>query len=76
VRDITHADVQAWVHTLATDPGVRQRKSSRPDRADRGLSAARVVQAYQVVDQVLRYAVRSRFIATNPADDVQLPQKR
>jgi hypothetical protein len=72
VRDITHADVQAWVHTLATDPGVRQRKSSRPDRADRGLSAARVVQAYQVVDQV----VRSRFIATNPADDVQLPQKR
>jgi integrase len=32
------------------------------------------VQAYQVVDQVLRYAVRSRFIATNPADDVQLPR--
>jgi integrase len=33
-----------------------------------------VVQAYQVVDQVLRYAVRTRHISLNPADDVQLPR--
>jgi integrase len=34
-----------------------------------------VVQAYQVLDQVLRYAVRARYISLNPADDVQLPRK-
>jgi Phage integrase, N-terminal SAM-like domain len=74
-RDITHADIQAWVHTLATDPESRQRKA--PNQSDddaKGLSAARVVQAYQVVDQVLRYAVRARYISLNPADDVQLPR--
>jgi integrase len=77
LRDITHADVQAWVHTLATDPAARQRKASnRPNNGDlQGLSAARVVHAYQVVDQVLRYAVRARYISMNPADDVQLPRK-
>lgn len=50
------ADVQAWVHTLATDPTARQRKASTARAASdaAGLSAARVIQAYQV----LRYAVR------------------
>jgi integrase len=77
LRDINHADVQAWVHTLATDPTARQRKAStRPDVDEpQGLSASRVVQSYQVVDQVLRYAVRARYISLNPADDVQLPRK-
>jgi integrase len=74
---ITHADIQAWVHRLSTDPGVRKRKASRipTDDSHRGLSAARVVQAYQVVDQVLRFAVRARYIAVNPADDIALPRK-
>lgn len=77
LRDITHADIQAWVHTLATDPTARQRKASTsPAETDAaGLSAARVVQAYQVVDQALRYAVRARYISVNPADDVALPRK-
>jgi integrase len=77
LRDITHADVQAWVHKLATDPEARRRKASAPKADDdhNGLSAARVVQAYQVLDQVLRYAVRARYITVNPADDVQLPRK-
>lgn len=77
LRDITHADVQAWVHNLATDPKARQRKMSNRSETDelQGLSAARVVQAYQVVDQVLRYAIRARYIGLNPADDVQLPRK-
>jgi integrase len=77
LRDITHADIQAWVHKLATDPGARQRKASgEPADGDlKGLSAARVVQAYQVVDQVLRFAVRARYIALNPADDIALPRK-
>jgi integrase len=77
LRDITNADVQAWVHKLATDPEARRRKASAPKADDdhKGLSAARVVQAYQVLDQVLRYAVRARYITVNPADDVQLPRK-
>ncbi|WP_165607092.1 tyrosine-type recombinase/integrase [Mycolicibacter kumamotonensis] len=77
LRDITHADVQAWVHTLATDPTARQRKAtpSQSEHEAKGLSAARVVQAYQVLDQVLRYAVRTRYISLNPADDIQLPRK-
>jgi hypothetical protein len=33
------------------------------------------IQAYQVVDQVLRLAVRARYITGNPADHVQLPRK-
>jgi integrase len=34
-----------------------------------------VIHAFQVVDQVLRFAVRSKLIALNPADGVQLPRK-
>jgi integrase len=77
LRDITHADIQAWVHKLATDPDVRQRKASKQpaDHTLNGLSPARVIQAYQVVDQVLAFAARARYITTNPADDVQLPRK-
>lgn len=77
LRDITHADIQAWVHRLSTDPEVRQRKAPKDpaDDSHKGLSAARVVQAYQVVDQVLRFAVRARYIAVNPADDIALPRK-
>ena len=76
LRDITHAALQAWVHTLSTDPMARQRKAiDHDDDNPKGLSAARVVQAYQVVDQVLSYAVRSRYIAVNPAEGVQLPRK-
>jgi integrase len=77
LRDITHADIQAWVHTLATDPAARQRKASRQpaDAALKGLSASRVIHAYQVVDQVLRFGVRARYLSLNSADDVQLPRK-
>jgi integrase len=76
LRDIKHADIQAWVHTLSTDPTSRQRKAINHEGDNpKGLSAARVVQAYQVVDQVLSYAVRSRYIAVNPAEGVQLPRK-
>jgi integrase len=73
--DITHADVQAWVNKLSTDPSVRQRKATRDDAENKGLSAARVIQAYQVVDQTLKFAVRAKYIAVNPADHVQLPRK-
>jgi integrase len=77
LRNITHADMQAWVRKLGTDPDVRQRKASKQPTDDglKGLSPARVIQAYQVVEQVLAFAVRARYITTKPADDVQLPRK-
>ena len=73
LRDLDHAGIQEWVAWLATDPDARKRKSNDKDRT--GLSPARVIHAYQVVHQVLRYAVRSKLIAVNPAADVQLPRK-
>jgi integrase len=78
LRDIDHAAVQAWVSWLANDPAARQRPVKRVEgdcNRGMGLSPARVIQAFQVLDQVLRYAVRSRYIAANPAGDVQQPRK-
>ncbi|MGV0793558.1 tyrosine-type recombinase/integrase [Mycolicibacterium sp. XJ1819] len=73
LRDIDHARLQAWVSWLATNPAARQRPVE--EAAGKGLSPARVIQAFQVVDQVLSYAVRARYIAANPADGVELPRK-
>lgn len=77
LREIDHAGIQAWVTWLASDPAARQRpmKTASGDCTAKGLSPARVIQAFQVLDQVLRYAVRSRYIANNPADDVEQPRK-
>jgi integrase len=78
LRDIDHAGIQAWVTWLATDPAARFRQVKVVDgdkNSARGLSPARAIQAFQVVDQVLRFAVRARYIAVNPADDVHLPRK-
>lgn len=69
--EITHAAIQAWVNNLSADPEVRRRKTT----GDGGLSAARVIQAYQVIDQALSYGVRARYITVNPADHIQLPRK-
>jgi integrase len=69
LRDIDHAAMQAWVTWLGSDPEARRR-----GKGD-GLSPARVIQAHQVVHQVLAYAARAKYIATNPADHVQLPRK-
>ena len=71
--DISHADIQTWVNKLSADPGVRTRKPTSEDAT--GLSPARVIQTYQVLDQTLRFAIRTKLIATNPADHVQLPRK-
>ena len=60
-----------WPPTPRHDSERHQKRSA--DATRRGLSAARVIQAYQVLDQVLRYAVRARYISVNPADDVAAP---
>jgi integrase len=70
LRDIDHAAMQDWITWLSTDPAARQRKG-----ANGGLSPARVIQAHQVVRQILAYAVRVRYLAVNPASDIELPSK-
>ena len=40
-----------------------------------GLSPARVIQIHQVVHQVFAYAIRTKYVAVNPADHVELPSK-
>jgi integrase len=77
LKDIDHDAIQAWVWWLATDPAARQRapKRTEDDDVSVGLSAARVIQSFQVVDQVLAFAVRKHYIAANPADGVEQPRK-
>lgn len=65
LRDIEFEDIQEWVTLLCESGGVRFE--------GRGLSASRAVQAYQVLGQVLRFAVKSKRLATNPAEEVELP---
>jgi integrase len=73
LKDLDHAGIQQWVSWLARNPAARTRKSTDTHRT--GLSPARVIHAHQVLHQVLRYAVRSKLIAVNPAADIQLPRK-
>jgi integrase len=73
LRDITHERLQTWITWLSTDPEARQRKTIADNTA--GLSPARVIQTHQVVRQVLAYAVRTKYLAVNPASDIELPSK-
>lgn len=73
LRDITHERLQDWLTWLATDPAARQHK--RKGDPDAGLSPARVIQAHQIVHQVFAFAIRSKYIAVNPADAIVLPSK-
>ncbi|KXP00452.1 integrase [Tsukamurella tyrosinosolvens] len=59
--------MQVWISGLSADGSTRF--------AGRGLSASRVIQTHQVVGSVLRFSVKARYIATNPAEDVELPGK-
>ncbi|SKY52228.1 phage integrase family protein [Mycobacteroides abscessus subsp. massiliense] len=73
LRDVTHERLQDWLTFLATDPAARQHKRKADPGA--GLSPARVIQTHQVVSQVLSYAMRSKYVATNAADHIELPSK-
>lgn len=72
LRDVTHERLQDWVTWLATDPAARKHTK---DNATAGLSPARVIQTHQVVSQVLSYALRAKYVATNTADHIELPSK-
>jgi integrase len=71
LRDMDHERLQTWITWLSTDPAARQRKGDHKT----GLSPARVIQTHQVVHQVLGYAMRSKYLAVNPADNITLPSK-
>ncbi|WP_225344748.1 tyrosine-type recombinase/integrase [Mycobacterium intracellulare] len=73
LHDITHERIQTWITWLSTDPEARQRKTANGNNT--GLSPARVIQAHQVMHQVLAYAVRAKYLAVNPATDIELPSK-
>ncbi|HEY1840159.1 MAG TPA: site-specific integrase [Mycobacterium sp.] len=73
LRDIDYERLQTWVTWLATNPAARQRK--RKSNPDAGLSPSRVIQAHQVVHQVFAYAIRAKYLAANPADNIVLPSK-
>ncbi len=45
------------------------------DMQESGLSASRIRQAHRVMSQILKAAVRSRYIPANPADGIALPRK-
>ncbi len=67
LRDVTFEGLQQWVSGLSV------RGSTRFE--GKGLSASRVIQAHQVVSQVLRYAVKAKHLPANPAEGIELPRK-
>lgn len=64
--DIEFEDVQEWVSVLTTSGRVRGKG---------GLSPSRAIQTYQVLHSALTFAVRSKRLPANPADDIELPRK-
>ena len=57
LRDVSHAEVQAWVTELMAG----------------GLSALSVQRAHGILSQMLDLAVRDRRLAVNPAKGARLP---
>jgi integrase len=67
LRDVTFEELQEWVSGLSVNG------STRFD--GKGLGASRVIQAHQVVSQVLKYAVKAKHLPADPADGIELPRK-
>jgi integrase len=59
LRDVSHAEVQAWVTELLAG----------------GLSASSVQRTHGLLSQMLDLAVRDRRLPANPAKGVKLPRK-
>ncbi|OAT68469.1 hypothetical protein AWB85_24990 [Mycobacteroides immunogenum] len=74
LTDITHADIQQWVTWMTTSEDARQLRTQDLKRAKRKpLSPSSTHKAYGQLKQVLAFAIRSKRLAINPADDVELP---
>jgi integrase len=67
LREVTFEDLQHWVSGLSVNGSTRFE--------GKGLSASRVIQAQQVVSQVLKYAVKAKHLPANPVDGIELPRK-
>jgi integrase len=67
LRDVTYEDLQQWVTGLSVNGSTK--------KVGKGLSASRVIQAHQVVSQVLKYAVRAKHLPASPAESIELPRK-
>jgi integrase len=66
LRDVRHDDLQVWISGLSAHGSVRFE--------GKGLSASRVRQTHQLVGAVLKFAVRAKHLAANPAEGVELPR--
>lgn len=77
LKDIDHERLQTWFAWLSTDPAARKHPKRDKDGkvVQTGLSPARVIQTHNVVSQVFGYAVRTKYVAVNPADHIELPSK-
>jgi integrase len=75
LSNITHADIQEWVNWMTTSQDARQpRTADKAKNAKRKpLSARRAVQAHDMVQRVLAYAIKTRRLAVNPADGIERP---
>ena len=76
LADITHADVQVWVTWLTTNKDSRKPRSRNAEKnaQRKPLSARRAVQAHGILRQVLAFAIRTKRLAANPCDDIELPR--
>ena len=66
LREVRFDDLQVWITDLSVDGSVRFE--------GKGLSASRVRQAHQLVGAVLKFAVKAKHLAANPADGAELPR--
>jgi integrase len=60
-------DLAEWAAGLSVDGSTRFE--------GKGLSPSRVIQAYQTLNQVLKFAVKAHHLPSNPAEGVELPAK-
>jgi integrase len=77
LRDIDHERLQAWFTWLSTDPAARRHPKRDEDGnvIQMGLSASRVIQIHNLMNQVFGHAIRTNYLTVNPADHIELPRK-
>jgi integrase len=66
LRDVSFDELQVWISGLSVHGSIRF--------DGKGLSASRVRQTHQLIGAVLKFAVRAKHLAANPADGVELPR--
>lgn len=76
LADVDYAGVRAWVTAMQQGRhAVAEHDGQGRAMVARKLSASRVIQAHQVLKQVLDEAVRLKLLPVNPAVGVAMPRK-